>query len=111
LVRRLLPPTEAAQQLKGWMRHRYELVRECTRRKNKLTAICDELFPEFAVIFTDPNGPTALALREQFPTPQTVATAPLAGLIAVRHGRLLRVGMCTKRAESDETDRSGSIPA
>lgn len=50
LVRRLRPPTEAAQQLKGWMRHRYELVRECTQRKNKLTAICDELFPEFAGI-------------------------------------------------------------
>src|SRR5215813_6634409 len=54
LVRRL-PPTEAAQQLKGWMRHRYELVRECTQRKNKLTAICDELFPEFTTVFKDPN--------------------------------------------------------
>ena len=87
LVRRLLPPTEAAQQLKGWMRHRYELVRECTQRKNKLIAICDELFPEFTDVFKDPNGPTALALREQFPTPQAVATAPLAEVIALRRGR------------------------
>src|SRR5262245_17573851 len=87
LVRRLLPPTEAAQQLKGWMRHRYELVHECTRRKNKLTAICDELFPEFNVVLKDPNGPTALALRERFPTPQTVATASLGELTALRHGR------------------------
>jgi len=30
LVRHLLPPREAAAQLSGWMRHRYELVRECT---------------------------------------------------------------------------------
>jgi transposase len=43
LVRRLLPPTEAALQLKRWMHHRYELSQECTRRKNKLIAICDEL--------------------------------------------------------------------
>lgn len=55
LVRRLLPPTEAARQLKAWMQHRYELVHECTRRKNKLTAICDELFPEFTVILKDPE--------------------------------------------------------
>jgi transposase len=84
LVRRLLPPTEAAQQLKAWMRHRYELVQECTQRKNQLTAICDELFPEFTHVFKDPNGPTALALRAQFPTPQAVATAPFA---ALRHGK------------------------
>lgn len=84
LVRRLLPPTEAAQQLKAWMQHRYELVHECTRRKNKLTAICDELFPEFVTVIKDPNGPTALKLREHFPTPQAMATAPLAGLIASR---------------------------
>jgi transposase len=87
LVRRLLPPTEAAQQLKGGVRHRYELVREGTRRKNKLTAICDELFPEFASVCKDPNGPTALALRERLPTPQAVATAPLAELTALRPGR------------------------
>src|SRR5262249_33648236 len=84
LVRRLLPSTGVAQQLKAWMRHRYELVQECTQRKNQLTAICDELFPEFTDVFKDPNGPTALALRAQFPTPQAVATAPFAML---RHGK------------------------
>src|SRR5262249_33037888 len=87
LVRRLLPPTEAAQQLKGWMRHRYELVRECTQRKNKLTAICDELFPEFTTILKNPNGPTALALRQRFPTPLALATASLTEIAAVRSGR------------------------
>jgi transposase len=87
LVRRLLPPTEAAQQLKGWMRHRYELVRECTQRKNKLTAICDELFPEFITILKNPNGPTALALRERFSTPLALATASLTEVAATRVGR------------------------
>lgn len=44
VIRRAVPPSEAAGQLKGLMRHRYELVSEATQRKNKLTAICDELF-------------------------------------------------------------------
>ena len=50
VVRRATPPSEAAAQLKGLMRHRYELVNEATQRKNKLTAICDEIFPELTQI-------------------------------------------------------------
>jgi transposase len=45
-VRQLLPPTQAATQLRGMVQHHAELVQESTQRKNKLTAICDELFPE-----------------------------------------------------------------
>lgn len=86
LVRHLLPPSTAAAQLKGWMRHRYELVHECTRRKNKLTAICDELFPELVQVFHDPNRPAALAYRERFPTPQALATASWTALVASRVG-------------------------
>jgi transposase len=61
LARRMVPPTEAATLLRGLVRHRYELVREATQRKNKLTAICDELFPELTRVkprqgcFTDPG--------------------------------------------------------
>lgn len=66
LVRQVLPPTAAALQLKGWIRHRYELTQESTQRKNKLTAICDELFPEFTMVLKNPNLPTALAIREKF---------------------------------------------
>jgi transposase len=69
------------------MRHRYELIQETTRRKNKLTAIYDEVFPEFTQIFKDPNLPSALAFRQQFPTPQAVATARLDTLCKVRVGR------------------------
>src|SRR6266699_6846451 len=60
-VRRLVPPTEAAASLRGLVRHHYELVAESTQRKNKLTAICDELFPEFTRLLRNPNLPTALA--------------------------------------------------
>lgn len=84
VVRRAIPPGEAAMQLKGLMRHRYELVNEATQRKNKLTAICDELFPEYTQVFKNPNLTIALDLRERFPTPQVLATASLPALREVR---------------------------
>jgi len=80
LVRPAIPPTEAASLLQGLIRHRYELIQESTQRKNKLTAICDELFPEFTQVFKDANHPAALVLRLQFPTPQAVAIASLEAL-------------------------------
>ena len=84
VVRRVIPPSETAAQLKGHMRHRYELVNEATQRKNKLTSICDELFPELVQVFKNPNLPTALDLREQFPTPSAIVEAPLTALREVR---------------------------
>jgi hypothetical protein len=87
LVRRAVPPTAAAAQLKGLIRHRHELVRESTERRNKLTALCDELFPEVVQVCKDPNAPAALTLRERFPTPQARASATLAEMQAAREGR------------------------
>jgi transposase len=84
LVRRLHPLTEAALRLKRWMHHRYELSRECTRRKNKLVAIGDEVFPECTRVMHDPNAPMALAIRERFPTPHTITTATLCALAELR---------------------------
>ena len=84
VVRRLLPPTSAAAHLKGLTRHRYELSGECARRKTKLTAICDELFPEFTEVFRDPNAPMALAYREHYPTPHALATASFDALARIR---------------------------
>ena len=85
-IRRLVPPTEAASQLKGMVRHRYELIAESTQRKNKLTAICDELFPELTQVAKDPNLPSALALRKEFPTPSALMAASLSALRAARIG-------------------------
>lgn len=85
-VRRLVPPTEAAAQLRGMVRHRYELSQESTQRKNKLTSICDEVFPELTRVCKDPNLPSALALRKRFPTPAAIATTPLSALQAARVG-------------------------
>lgn len=84
LARRAIPPTEAAALLKGLVRHCYELSHEAAQRKNKLIAICDELFPEFTQVFKDPNRSSALAIRERFPTPHAVATASLSALTMTR---------------------------
>ena len=84
LVRRIAPPISAASQLQSVMRHRYELSHMSTQYRNKLTAICDELFPELVQVFHDPNLPTALAFREAFPTPHAVAVASLNDLRVVR---------------------------
>jgi transposase len=84
LVRRAVPASGTATQLKGLIRHRYELVREATQRKNKLIAICDEIFPELVQILKDPTLPTALAIRERFPTPAALATASFSALQEAR---------------------------
>jgi len=86
LVRRVVPPTEAAAQLKGLIRHRYELIRESTQRKNKLTAICDEVFAELTRVVKDPNSLFALTLRERFPTPQALAPVSFTILQEIRGG-------------------------
>ncbi|GCE02695.1 IS110 family transposase [Dictyobacter aurantiacus] len=84
LVRRIEPPTSAAAQLQGVMRHRYELGHMSTQYRNKLTAICDQLFPELVQVFRDPNLPTALAFRSAFPTPHAIGVASLGDLRAAR---------------------------
>src|SRR5207245_3305883 len=60
-VRKLVPPTTAAAELRGMVQHRYKLIAESTRRKNKLTAICDEFFPELTRLLSNQNLHTALA--------------------------------------------------
>jgi transposase len=84
LVRQTAPPTPAAAQLRGFIQHRYELSHQGTQLRNKLTAICDEIFPEFTQIFHDPNRQVALAFREKFPTPHEIAVASLSALRETR---------------------------
>ena len=86
LVRQVEAPSQAAAQLKSLIRHRYELTHESTRRKNKLTALCDELFSELVRVLKDPNSPTALLIRERFPSPNALATASLTNLKELRGG-------------------------
>jgi transposase len=87
VVRRLAPPSAATAQLRGMIHHRDELIAESTQCKNKLTAICDELFPEFTRVLKNPNLPVALAIRERFPTPAAVARASTSELSVLRKDR------------------------
>jgi transposase len=84
LARWTVPPTKASAQLRSFIRHRYELSQQSTQLRNKLTAICDEIFPEFTQVFHDPNREVALAFREKFPTPHEIATASLSALREAR---------------------------
>ena len=84
-VERRLPPTPAAAALAPLVRMHYELTQQLTRARNKLTALADEIFPEFSQIFRDVNLVTALDLREHFPTPAAVAAASLADIATIRH--------------------------
>ncbi|WP_236601498.1 hypothetical protein [Ktedonobacter sp. SOSP1-52] len=62
----------------------FPLIREETQRKNKLTAICDELFPELTQVLKKNNLSTALTIRERFPTPHMLATASFSALQEAR---------------------------
>jgi transposase len=87
-VRRVLPASETASELASLVQHRSELVKGTTIRKNQLTAICDEIFPEFEVVVKDPNGKAALTIRSRYPIPAAVAAAPLDELCQCRaHNR------------------------
>lgn len=80
----LRSPVAKAAQLKPLVHRRVELKREIVRCQNRLTSIADQLFPELTQIFVDPNGPSALNLREKFPTARSIAEASLKELTATR---------------------------
>ena len=59
---------------------------ECFTHLRVCHQICDEVFPELTRIVKDPNALVALALREQFPTPQALAIASFPALQLIRGG-------------------------
>lgn len=84
-ARRIVARSETAQRLND-MHRRSEMMQRQTATRNRLTAISDELFPEFATIFKDVNKRGALAVRERFPLPSDIAGAQLGDLVACREG-------------------------
>ncbi len=83
-VRPLRAPLPEAQLLRGMVRHRAELVQERAQRENKMISISDELFPEMASFYSDMNSPSAITLRERFPTPESLCNASIDELCATR---------------------------
>ncbi len=99
LARLVHPPTETAIFLRSLVKHREELIWESTQRKNKLTSICDELFPELTTIMKNPNSQTALNVREKYATAADVASATIDDLLACRVSyRLVDIHMEALRA-------------
>ncbi|HEX3643189.1 MAG TPA: IS110 family transposase [Ktedonobacteraceae bacterium] len=74
-IHRVLPPSSEAAKLHPLVQHRAEMTGSITVCRNRLTAICDELFPELTQIFVDPNKTASLNIRLRFPTPSAVAAA------------------------------------
>lgn len=83
-IRKLIPASEVARELRGMVQLRKELSRELARRTNKLIAIQDELFPERRQILANPCSDAALALLAVFPSPRSIAGATIDELCKAR---------------------------
>lgn len=79
-----LPPTPIAKEVHGLIFRLCQRERRRTQLLNKLTAISDQLFPEMTKIYKCTHSPSALALREQFPSPADIAGAKMDDLLATR---------------------------
>lgn len=79
-------PASVCAHLRIWTRRRQDLVSEQVTRKNRLTSICDQLFPELRTVLRDVNGVGALAVRARFPTPAMIVAASMDDLRSVRVG-------------------------
>src|SRR5258708_13165176 len=58
----------------------------CTALRNKLTALCNEGFPEFVTVIKGPNSLNALNIREKYPTALDLTRATLGDLKQLRSG-------------------------
>jgi transposase len=80
IAHRVIAASATTTTMQPLVMRRFELSQRSTRCKNQLIAICDELFPEFTQAIKDPNGESALRIRERFPTPANIAAASLVDL-------------------------------
>jgi len=71
-------PDAAMGNLKRLTRHRQGVVERSANLKKHLITLLDQVFPEFAALFSDPYGPTARAV---------LAKAPSARLLASHHAK------------------------
>ncbi len=86
-IRHEVLASEAARKLRVLVQRHAELSKDITIRRNRLTSIADEIFPELTQVFVDPNKATALNIRSKFPTPADIAAASLDDLCACRESK------------------------
>jgi transposase len=86
-----LPDAQMAT-LKRLTRHRQGAVECCANLKKRLITLLDQVFPEFASLFSDPHGPTARAVLAKAPSARLLATYTAKAFTArvrkASHGRL-----------------------
>ncbi|MEA3272722.1 MAG: IS110 family transposase [Patescibacteria group bacterium] len=66
-------PDNKLMNLRELTRLRAELVANIGNLKRKIISVMDRLFPEFAEIFSNKFGKTALSLMSEYPTPEEMA--------------------------------------
>ena len=94
---------EAIQALRRLSRYRSYLVEERSSLKNKLTALLDLAFPEYAPLFSDVFCATSMAVLKEFATPGRVASANVRTIEkTVREASHGRLG----RARADELKKA-----
>lgn len=71
-----LPQKEYAE-LRSLHQARRRLIKASTRERNLLRALLDGVFPEFAMVFKDLTGQTALAALTACPVPAAIAALPV----------------------------------
>lgn len=73
-------PQDKLLALRELCRNRYYLVDMASDLKRKITALLDQVFPEFETQFSTIFGKAALAVLKQYPTAEKLARAQLGKL-------------------------------
>ncbi len=76
-------PQEKMMALRELCRNRFYLIDMGSDLKRKITALPDQIFPEFETQFSTIFGKTALAVLKQYPTPEKLARAQVGKLTEV----------------------------
>lgn len=76
-------PDDQTRQLRDLMRLRYECNQTLIAEKQRLTALLDLVFPEYAQHFSDIFGVASLELLSQFPTAKDLAEVDLRELTKI----------------------------
>ncbi len=68
-------PQDAARGLRLLTRQRAELVKDLTRYRNQLTALLDQIFPDYDKVFSDMSGKSSVAVLTAYLTPRRILEA------------------------------------
>lgn len=94
--------------LRQLTRLRYDLVASSSNLKRRIIAVLDRIFPEFGRIFENRLGKTALALIQEYPFPENLASLSLDKLKSIIKSASRR-GIADKKIESLHQAASNSI--